>query len=71
MILLIGGIFFTNQIYNKPKNKHIPKKNNLAIMIKGDSGEYESSDAIPKGNYALNEEKTICENGGKVKVMIL
>ena len=35
-------------------------------MIKGDSGEYESSDAIPKGNYALNEEKTICENNGKV-----
>ena len=42
------------------------KQNNLAIMIKGDSGEYVSSNEIPKGNYVLNEEKTICENGGKV-----
>ena len=66
MILLIGGILFANKIYNKSKNKHIPKKNNLAIMVKGESGEYVSSDAIPKGNYVLNEEKTICENNGKV-----
>ncbi len=66
MIALIGGILFTNHIYNKSKNKHIPKRNNLAIMVKGESGEYESSDAIPKGNYVLNEDKTICENGGKV-----
>ena len=66
MIVLIGGILFVNQIYNKPKNKQIPKKNNLAIMIKNESGEYTSSDAIPKGNYVLNEEKTICENNGKV-----
>ena len=66
VIVLIGGILFVNQIYNKPKNKQIPKKNNLAIMVKGESGEYESFDTIPKGNYVLNEEKTICENNGKV-----
>ena len=66
LVILIGGIFLVNKIYNKPKNKLIPKKNNLAIMVKGESGEYISSDAIPKGNYILNEEKTICENGGKV-----
>ena len=66
LIILIGGILFVNRIYNKPKNKHIPKRNNLAIMIKNESGEYVSTDAIPKGNYVLNEEKTICENGGKV-----
>ena len=66
MILLIGGILFVNKIYNKSKNKHILKKNNLAIMVKGKSGEYISSDEIPKGNYVLNTEKTICENGGKV-----
>ncbi len=65
-IVLIGGILFANQIYNKSKNKQIPKRNNLAIMIKEDSGEYVSSNEIPKGNYVLNEEKTICENGGKV-----
>ena len=66
LIILIGGGLFTNQMYNKSKDKHIPKRNNLAIMIKNESGEYVSSDAIPKGNYVLNEEKTICENGGKV-----
>ena len=66
LVILIGGILFVNKIYNKPKNKYIPKKNNLAIMVKGESGEYISSDAIPKGNYVLNEEKTICENNGKV-----
>ena len=66
MIVLIGGILFVNKIYNKSNNKHIPKKNNLAIMVKGESGEYISTDAIPKGNYILNEEKTICENNGKV-----
>ncbi len=66
IILLIGGSLFVNQIYNKTKTKHVPKKNNLAIMVKGESGEYVSSDAIPKGNYILNEDKTICENGGKV-----
>ena len=66
LIILIGGILFVNRIYNNPKNKQIPKRNNLAIMVKGESGDYVSSDAIPKGNYALNEEKTICENNGKV-----
>ena len=43
------------------KKKHIVK-----IMVKSESGEYVSSEAIPKGDYVLNEEKTICENGGKV-----
>ena len=38
LVILIGGIFFTNQIYNKSKNKHIPKRNNLAIMVKNESG---------------------------------
>ena len=66
IILLIGGGLFSYQIYNKTKNKHVPKKNNLAIMVKGESGDYVSANSIPKGNYILNEDKTICENGGKV-----
>ena len=66
MIVLIGGILFVNKIYNKSKNKRIPKRSNLAIMVKGESGNYESSDAIPKGNYILNKDKTVCENNGKV-----
>ena len=66
LIILIGGGLFSYQIYNKTKNKHVPKKNNLAIMVKGESGDYVSANSIPKGNYILNEDKTICENGGKV-----
>ena len=64
VFIFIGAIVL-NITY---KNKTIKTKghSNLAIMIKGDSGEYVSSNEIPKGNYVLNEEKTICENGGKV-----
>ena len=64
-VFIVIGVIVLNITY---KNKTIKTKrqSNLAIMIKGDSGEYVSSNEIPKGNYVLNEEKTICENGGKV-----
>ena len=64
-VFIFIGVIVLNITY---KNKTIKTKghSNLAIMIKGDSGEYVSSNEIPKGNYALNEEKTVCENGGKV-----
>ena len=64
-VFIVIGVVVLNITY---KNKTIKtnRKSNLAIMIKGDSGEYVSSNEIPKGNYVLNEEKTICENGGKV-----
>jgi len=68
VFIVIGAIVLNFTYKNKneeTKNKQ-RKQNNLAIMIKGDSGEYVSSNEIPKGNYVLNEEKTICENGGKV-----
>ncbi len=68
-VVIIIGVVILNFTY-KNKNEETKtkkrKQNNLAIMIKGDSGEYVSSNEIPKGNYVLNEEKTICENGGKV-----
>ena len=68
-VFIIIGVIVLNITY-KNKNEVTKNKqrnqNNLAIMIKGDSGEYVSSNEIPKGNYVLNEEKTICENGGKV-----
>ena len=68
-VFIIIGVIVLNITY-KNKNEVTKTKqrnqNNLAIMIKGDSGEYVSSNEIPKGNYVLNEEKTICENGGKV-----
>ena len=64
-VFIFIGVVVLNITY---KNKTIKtnRKSNLAIMIKGESGEYVSSNEIPKGNYVLNEEKTICENGGKV-----
>ena len=68
-VFIVIGVIVLNFTY-KNKNEVTKTKqrnqNNLAIMIKGDSGEYVSSNEIPKGNYVLNEEKTVCENGGKV-----
>ena len=68
-VFIVISVIVLNITY-KNKNEVTKTKqrnqNNLAIMIKGDSGEYVSSNEIPKGNYVLNEEKTICENGGKV-----
>ena len=68
-VFIIIGVVILNITYKNKNEVTKTKRNrqgNLAIMVKGDSGEYISSDAIPKGNYVLNEEKTICENGGKV-----
>ena len=64
-VFIFIGVIVLNITY---KNKTIKTKghSNLAIMIKEDSGEYVSSNEIPKRNYVLNEEKTVCENGGKV-----
>ena len=69
LIVLIGGVFLVNSIYqnknkiNKTKRK---RQNNLAIIIKDANGVETTSENIPKGNYFLNEEKTHCENNGKI-----
>ena len=56
-VFIIIGVVILNFTY-KNKNEETKtkkgKQNNLAIMIKGDSGEYVSSNEIPKGNYVLN-----------------
>ena len=66
-VFIIIGVVILNFMYKNEETKTKKKKqSNLAIMIKGDSGEYVNSDTIQKGNYVLNEEKTVCENGGKV-----
>ena len=78
-ILLILSLIFivlisVSSLYyfkNKKTNNNMNvSKSNLAIIINSNDTEI-SSNEIPKGSYTLNEEKTICENGGKVKVMIL
>ena len=72
LIVLIGGIFLVNNIYqnknkiNKTKRK---RQNNIAIMIKEDGAtDYTraSSKDIPKGNYTLNYEKSYCKNNGVI-----
>ncbi len=72
LVLLIGGIYFVNNIYqnkNKINKTKRRKQNNLAIMIKEENAsDYtkSSSNDIPIGNYILNEDKTHCENNGKI-----
>lgn len=71
-IVICLGILFCFHLKNKnnfQKNNVTNKNNSIAIMIK-ESGETDytkySSNSIPIGNYILNEEKTYCENNGKV-----
>ena len=66
-VLLLIGIIGINILYKNNSNTPRPKSN-LAIMIdENGNGNYTSSTSIPIGSYVLNEEKTVCENGGKVK----
>ena len=66
------GILFSFQLKNKNnlQENNIKNKNgSLAIMIKENGAtDYtkSSSNTIPVGDYILNEEKTSCENGGKI-----
>ena len=72
LIVLIGGIFLVNNIYqnkNKITNTKRKKQNNLAIMIKEDGAtDYTKSNSkdIPKGDYVLNYEKSYCKNNGLI-----
>ena len=72
VLILIGSIFLTYNIYQN-KNKVIKtkknKQNNLAIMIKEDGAtDYTKSNSkdIPKGDYTLNYEKSYCKNNGVI-----
>ena len=77
-VLLITGIIIClgMLLYFHVSNKNTLKESNaetknssMAIMIKeGGATEYtkSSSNSIPIGDYVLNEEKTTCENGGKI-----
>ena len=68
VFIFIGVIVLNITYKNKDEVTKTKRQehSNLAIMVKSESGEYISFDTIPKGNYVLNEEKTICENNGKV-----
>ena len=68
-MFIIIGVIVLNITY-KNKNEVTKTKqrnqNNLAIMIKDANGVETNSNTIPIGNYKINEEKTHCENKGKV-----
>ena len=68
-VFIIIGVVILNFTY-KNKNEETKtkqrKQNNLAIMIKDAKGVETNSNTIPIGNYKINEEKTHCENNGKV-----
>lgn len=78
VILLINGIIICLGILigikygvdSKIEKKSTNGKDNfIAIMVKEEGAtsykKYTSS-GLPKGDYILNEEKTTCENGGKI-----
>jgi hypothetical protein len=68
-VFIIIGVVILNFMYkNKNEETKIKKRkqNNLAIMIKDAKGVETNSNTIPIGNYKINEEKTHCENNGKV-----
>ena len=73
ILVLVISLITLSSIYKSKDNKYkkeyntIPKE--MAIMIKEDGAtDYVQSNSkdIPKGNYVLNEEKTYCENNGRV-----
>ena len=73
ILVLVISVLTLSCIYKSKDNKYKKEYNTIskgmAIMIKEKGAtDYVQSNSkdIPKGNYVLNEEKTYCENNGKV-----
>ena len=73
ILVLVISVITLSSIYKSKDNKYKKEYNTIskgmAIMIKEEGAtDYVQSNSkdIPKGNYVLNEEKTHCENNGKV-----
>ena len=73
ILVLVISVITLSSIYKSKDNKYNKEYNTIskgmAIMIKEEGAtDYVQSNSkdIPKGNYVLNEEKTHCENNGKV-----
>ncbi|MDD5864962.1 MAG: hypothetical protein PUD07_00500 [bacterium] len=67
IIVCLITIFLFKKNYYVSKNEIIEKNKGYAIYVKeSGSNNYTMQNSIPKGNYSLNLEKTICENGGTV-----
>ena len=73
ILVLVISVITLSSIYKSKDNKYKKEYNTISkgmtIMIKEEGAtDYVQSNSkdIPKGNYVLNEEKTHCENNGKV-----
>ena len=72
ILVLVISVITLSSIYKSKDNKYNKEytiSKGMAIMIKEEGAtDYVQSNSkdIPKGNYVLNEEKTHCENNGKV-----
>ena len=69
VFIFIGVIILNITYKNKEVKTKRKKQNGLAIMIKEDGAtDYTKSNSkdIPKGNYALNYEKSYCKNNGVI-----
>ena len=64
IVVVILNITYKNK--NEVTKTKRKKQNNLAIIIKDANGVETNSNDIPIGNYKINEEKTHCENNGKI-----
>ena len=68
-VFIVIGVVILNITYknkNEVTKTKRKKQNNLAIIIKDANGVETNSNDIPIGNYKINEEKTHCENNGKI-----
>ena len=68
-VFIVIGVVILNITYknkNEVTKTKRKKRNNLAIIIKDANGVETNSNDIPIGNYKINEEKTHCENNGKI-----
>ncbi len=66
IIVLIVIILIYNNV-NSLNNKNRLINKSYAIYVKeNNSSSYTNANNIPKGSYVLNEEKSFCENNGKI-----
>ena len=71
-ILLFGSLAFGHFTYKdilKENNKEevVSENKSIAAFIKQDDGTYKETEVIPTDGYILNEKKSTCSNGAKVR----
>lgn len=66
-VLIILVILVSIYLANNQHNENAKFGTSIAIMVyDGEVNDYVKADTIPKGDYLLNEEKSVCVAGGKI-----